>query len=245
MKSVNGLIKALTISLVAVVFLTSFQFPVLRAAGTESNETQLAGSFYEWGKENSKYPFSTSKSVSTRKADTYGKFTLVGAIAEMDEHSGTPSYLVKGNTNVSFKYVYGNSKISKNDAGDVNWHITNDGNKKIDNDALDLGSKIKSGAIIIQTSLDGFMEEIQKIKDVLVEDDELSNAKNNYIGKLQFITETNAQQANFLAYRAMCGLGFKAKEELIKKVKSVTSEQIQNVAGKYLNDISVISILKP
>lgn len=97
----------------------------------------------------------------------------------------------------------------------------------------------------IQTSLDGFMEEIQKIKDVLVEEDELSNAKNNYIGKLQFITETNAQQANFLAYRAMCGLGFKAKEELIKKVKSVTSEQIQNVAGKYLNDISVISILKP
>ena len=89
----------------------------------------------------------------------------------------------------------------------------------------------------IQTSLDGFMEEIQKIKDVLVEEDELSNAKNNYIGKLQFITETNAQQANFLAYRAMCGLGFKAKEELIKKVKSVTSEQIQNVAGKYLNDI--------
>ena len=155
MKSVKALIKTITISLVAVVFLTSFQFPVLRAAGTESNETQLAGSFYEWGKENSKYPFSTSKSVSTRKSDTYGKFTLVGAIAEMDEHSGTPSYLVKGNTNVAFKYVYGNSKLSKNDAGDVNWHITNDGNKKIDNDALDLGSKIKSGAIIIQTSLDG------------------------------------------------------------------------------------------
>ena len=73
----------------------------------------------------------------------------------MDEHYGTPSYLVKGNTSVSFKYIYNDSKLSKNDQGDVNWHITNDGNKKIDNDAIDLGNKIDSGAIIIQTSLDG------------------------------------------------------------------------------------------
>ena len=155
MKSVKVLIKTITISLIAVVLSTSVQFMALRATELEQNETQLAGSFYEWKKENSKYPFSTSGSVSTLNSDTYGKFTLVGAISEMDEHIGTPSYLVKGNTNVSFKYTYGDSKISKNDQGDVNWHITNDGNKKIDNNGLDLGSKIKSGAIIIQTSLDG------------------------------------------------------------------------------------------
>ncbi len=97
----------------------------------------------------------------------------------------------------------------------------------------------------IQTSLDGFKEEIQKIKDVLVPEEELHNAKNNYIGKLQFISETNSQQANQMAHYAIHGLGFNFKEELIEKVKKVTSEEVQNIAKKYLNDVSVISILRP
>lgn len=97
----------------------------------------------------------------------------------------------------------------------------------------------------IQTSLDGFKEEIQKIKDVLVPETELHNAKNNYIGKLQYITETNAQQANQMAHYAIFGLGFDYKEKLIEQVKSVTSQQVQNIAKKYLNDISVISVLRP
>ena len=45
----------------------------------------------------------------------------------------------------------------------------------------------------IQTSIDGFKEEIEKIKNILVSEEELNNAKNNIIGKQQFITETNAQ----------------------------------------------------
>lgn len=97
----------------------------------------------------------------------------------------------------------------------------------------------------IKTSLDGFKEEIQKIKDVLVPEEELHNAKNNYIGKLQFISETNSQQANQMAHYAIFGLGFGYREELIEKVKKVTSEEVQNIAEKYLNDISVVSILRP
>lgn len=97
----------------------------------------------------------------------------------------------------------------------------------------------------IQTSLDGFKEEIQKIKDVLVPEQELTNAKNNYIGKLQFITETNAQQANQMAHHAILGMGFGFKDELINKIKAVTPEQVQNIARKYLNDVSVVSILRP
>lgn len=97
----------------------------------------------------------------------------------------------------------------------------------------------------IKTSLDGFKEEIQKIKDVLVSEQELTNAKNNYIGKLQFITETNAQQANQMAHHAILGMGFGFKDELINKIKAVTPEQVQSIAKKYLNDVSVISILRP
>ena len=97
----------------------------------------------------------------------------------------------------------------------------------------------------IKTSLDGFKEEIQKIKDVLVPEEELHNAKNNYIGKLQFVTETNAQQANQMAHHAILGLGFDFKDKLIQMVKGVKPEEVQEIAKKYLNDISVISVLRP
>ena len=80
---------------------------------------------------------------------------------------------------------------------------------------------------------------------MLVSEEELTNAKNNYIGKLQFITETNAQQANQMAHHAIFGMGFGFKDELIKKIKAVTPEQVQEIARKYLNDKFVVSILRP
>ena len=48
-----------------------------------------------------------------------------------------------------------------------------------------------------------------------------------------------------MAHYATFDLGFGFKEELIEKVKKVTSEEVQEVAKKYLNDISVVSILRP
>ena len=48
----------------------------------------------------------------------------------------------------------------------------------------------------IQVSLKGFEEEIQKIKSIPVDEEELENAKNNLFGKWAFISETNSQQAH-------------------------------------------------
>lgn len=97
----------------------------------------------------------------------------------------------------------------------------------------------------IQVSLDGFKEEIQKLKDTPVSQDELENAKNNVIGKQQFITETNAQQANLMAYYEIMGLGFDYQSKIIEKIKGVSVSDIQKVANKYFGEKSVISILRP
>ncbi len=97
----------------------------------------------------------------------------------------------------------------------------------------------------IQTSLDGFKEEIQKVKDILVPEQELQNAKNNYIGKLQYVTETNMQQAIQMSHYAIMGLGFDYREKFVEQIKKVTAQEIQDIAKKYLNDISVVSILRP
>ena len=97
----------------------------------------------------------------------------------------------------------------------------------------------------IQTSIDGFKEEIEKIKKIPVSREELHNAKNNLIGKQQFISETNAQQANMMGYYSIMGKSFDYQKEIIEKLKLITSEQLQACANKYFTDEFVLSVLKP
>ena len=97
----------------------------------------------------------------------------------------------------------------------------------------------------IETSLKGFEKEIQKIKDILVSEKELEDAKNNILGKWAFLEETNAQQANWLAHYEIMGFGFDFLEEATEKIKKVTPKDIKDCANKYFNDKFVLTILKP
>lgn len=97
----------------------------------------------------------------------------------------------------------------------------------------------------IEVSLKGFQEEINKIKNILVSEEELENAKNNLIGKWAFSQEDNNQQAATYAHYAITGLGFDFNERAKEKIKAVTPEQIQECANKYFNDKYVVSIIKP
>lgn len=97
----------------------------------------------------------------------------------------------------------------------------------------------------IQTSIDGFKEEIEKIKNIPVGEDELHNAKNNLIGRQQFLFETNSQQANIMAYYSILGKGFNYRDEVIEKIKQVSSKDIQECANKYFNDNYVLAVIKP
>lgn len=97
----------------------------------------------------------------------------------------------------------------------------------------------------IEVSLAGFQEEIEKIKNIPVGEDELEDAKNNIMGKWAFSFETNSQQACNYAHYGILGLGFDFNDRTKERIRAVTSEQIQKCANKYFNDKYVISILKP
>ena len=97
----------------------------------------------------------------------------------------------------------------------------------------------------IETSINGFKEEIDKIKTIPVSEEELHNAKNNLIGKQQFMSETNSQQANLMAYYSIMGKPFGYRKELVELIKEVTPEDIQACANKYFTDDYVLSVLKP
>ena len=97
----------------------------------------------------------------------------------------------------------------------------------------------------IQTSIDGFKEEIEKIKNILVSEDELNNAKNNIIGKQQFVTETNSQQANLMAYYSITDRPYDYQKTIIEALRKVTAEELKACANKYFTDDYVLAILKP
>ena len=73
----------------------------------------------------------------------------------------------------------------------------------------------------------------------------MHNAKNNLIGKQQFLFETNTQQANTMAYYSVMGKGFNYRDEVIEQVKNVTSEDILACANKFFTDDYVLAIIKP
>ena len=99
--------------------------------------------------------------------------------------------------------------------------------------------------INIETSINGFKEEIEKIKNIQVSEEELHNAKNNLIGKQQFMSETNSQQANLMAYYSIMGKPFDYRVELTEAILNVTPEDIQACAQRYFTDDYVLSVLKP
>jgi len=95
----------------------------------------------------------------------------------------------------------------------------------------------------IQTCLEGFEIEINKLKNEIISEKELNDAKNNYLGKRAFLHETNAQQAYYLGYFDIMGLGPEFDTVIEKAVKKTTAEDIKRVANIYFSAGSVISIL--
>lgn len=97
----------------------------------------------------------------------------------------------------------------------------------------------------IRTCLDGFNVEIKKLQDELVSEKELEDAKSNYLGKRAFFHETNSQQAHYLGYYDIIGLGAEYDEKIKDKIKKVTAQDIREAANRYLSRSSIISILAP
>ncbi len=97
----------------------------------------------------------------------------------------------------------------------------------------------------IEVSLAGFEEEINKICENYVGEDELENAKNNMLGKWAFTRETNENQSVLYANYGISGLGFDFNERAKAAIKKVTVEDVKICANKYFKKPSVLAVLKP
>jgi len=97
----------------------------------------------------------------------------------------------------------------------------------------------------IEIALNGFYEEVEKLKEEFVTEKELMSAKNNILGKRAFLHETNSQQAHYLGYYEIIGMRASFDRDIEDKIKNVSREDIKNVATKYLTDKFIVSLLAP
>ncbi len=97
----------------------------------------------------------------------------------------------------------------------------------------------------IQKSLEGFKIEVKKLVDTHVLDIELTGAKENIMGRLEYFSQTNAQLASIAGYDYLMGLGLHYEEKYKEMILNVTKDDVMYVAQKYLQNPSMISVLAP
>ena len=90
----------------------------------------------------------------------------------------------------------------------------------------------------IQKSLDEFDVEVKKLQTTPITEAELQGAKENVIGRLEYFSQTNMQQALMLSGDYLLGLGLDWEEKYRKMIDNVTVEDVQ-YAAHYFNSNSI------
>ncbi|MBR2068932.1 MAG: insulinase family protein [Candidatus Gastranaerophilales bacterium] len=97
----------------------------------------------------------------------------------------------------------------------------------------------------IQKSLDGFYDELKKLADTPVSDEELKGAKENISGRIKYFTQNNSQIASVEGYDFIMGLGLNYGQVFLKDVFNVTKEDVKSIASMLLSMPKLNVIIAP
>ncbi|MCC8105728.1 MAG: hypothetical protein LIO99_06940 [Clostridiales bacterium] len=119
-------------------------------AYAEDDSYLVSGQVYDFDKD-SHYQLEEASAVTNTTSDNViGQLTITGDISINDDIAGGISTYTVGEGVLSLSYVYDLASLN---ADEFNWCVTEDKTKKVD--GIQLASDILSGALILQTSLDG------------------------------------------------------------------------------------------
>jgi zinc protease len=84
-------------------------------------------------------------------------------------------------------------------------------------------------------AIEGLLNEIRRIIDEPVTDQELQDARDFLTGSFVFSFESSSQIARFLVHAEVYGLGFDYIEKYPEYIRAITTSEITRVARKYLD----------
>ena len=149
------------------IVLTTTAFSILTIAGFSikcvyaDNKSEIIGEVYTFEEKDNYNFLNSEKSEKTQPGvNTYGTLSLNGNYYPDNANNGIPSYSVSGG-DIDFTYSYTDQLLNE---PEDKWHLTSDNTKSIAD--IQLGSTMKKGAIILQTSKDGKIW----IKDKIITD---------------------------------------------------------------------------
>lgn len=94
-----------------------------------------------------------------------------------------------------------------------------------------------------QSAIEEVLKEIKRMRDGMVSDNELEDAKSFLIGSFPMRIETGKRIADFLLAVEYYGLGMDYIDKYPEYIKKVTKDDVQRVAREYLKPDSMVSVL--
>lgn len=120
----------------------------------------ISGQVYEFDKDSRYETAEAKKQMDVRNGEnTWGQCTISGDVARSGEINGIPMYLT--DEEVEFFYSFDTNDLT---LPETDWNITSDKTKKLG--TVKLENDILSGAVMVQTSLDG----VTWVNDVILTD---------------------------------------------------------------------------
>ncbi|OYT32347.1 hypothetical protein B6U93_02215 [Candidatus Woesearchaeota archaeon ex4484_78] len=92
---------------------------------------------------------------------------------------------------------------------------------------------------VLNQSLKGIQDLVDEIKTEKMSEKELTHVKNKMKGFYLLAHQESKEQANFLAFYEMQGVGYDYDVEYPKKIDSVSVDDVYAVANKYLNNPAI------
>jgi len=103
-----------------------------------------------------------------------------------------------------------------------------------DHGILEVTAGVPEGRL--SEALSAILAEVRKLKDELVSEEEVNRVKEYLIGNLYLGLESSDSLAEFYGYQEIMRKPLLRPEEIVAKVKKVTSEDVMRVAQKHLID---------
>ncbi len=100
-------------------------------------------------------------------------------------------------------------------------------------------------AVDPDTTIKVMIAELEKLKNDPISDVELRNKIRQFITFYYLGNETNQAQANSLAFYELSGVGYNEAKNFLNHINKITSQDIQNVAQKYIKNLQFVLIGNP